>query len=62
MAVNAVGGAISYVAGGGVQNGIDQLLGNSPTFEPTIGGTMFIAGVGAILTPVASHNSQSPIP
>lgn len=59
MAVNAVGGAISYVAGGGVQNGIDQLLGNSPTFEPTWGGAMFSAGVGAILTPIAS--AQFPV-
>lgn len=51
-AVNAVGGAASYYAGGGTQNAVDAALGNTPTFQPTVGGALFNAGVAGLLSPV----------
>jgi RHS repeat-associated protein len=65
-AVNAVGGAASYLAGGYTQNGVDAAMGNTPTFEPTIGGALVNASAaGALSTvvgaafPVASNTNST---
>jgi RHS repeat-associated protein len=50
-AVNAAGGAASYLAGGYTQNAVDVAMGNTPTFEPTVGGTLINAGVAGALSP-----------
>jgi hypothetical protein len=45
-----VGGIASYLAGGYAQNAIDAAMGNTPTFEPTVEGALFNAGVAAALS------------
>jgi RHS repeat-associated protein len=51
-AVNAAGGAASYLAGGFTQNAVDSIEGNTPSFKPTLGGAAFNAGVAGGLSPV----------
>jgi RHS repeat-associated protein len=50
-AVNAAGGAASYLAGGYTQNAVDKALGNTPTFKPSAPAAITSAGVSAVLTP-----------
>jgi len=54
-AVNAAGGAASYLAGGYTQNAVDTSLGNTPTFEPTVGGALFNAGIAGALSPAVGY-------
>ncbi len=53
--VNAVGGAASYLTGGCTQNAVDLVMGNSPTFQPTIGGALFNVGVAGVLSPIVGN-------
>ena len=50
-AVNAFGGAASYLVGGYTQNAFDTAMGNTPTFVPTVGGAVYSATVAAVLSP-----------
>jgi len=54
-AVNASGGVASYLVGGFTQNAVDMAMGNSPTFQPTVGGALFNAGVAGVLSPVVGN-------
>ncbi len=49
-AVNAIGRTASYFAGGFTQNGVDLAMGNSPTFQSTVEGALFNAGVAGALS------------
>jgi RHS repeat-associated protein len=54
-AVNAAGGAASYLAGGFTQNAVDSAMGNIPTFQPTIGGMAVNAAVAGALSPMVGN-------
>jgi len=54
-AVNAIGGAASYLTGGYTQNAVDFAMGNSSTFQPTVGGALFNASVAGVLSPVVGN-------
>jgi len=49
-AVNAVGGAASYLAAGYTQNGVVAAMGNTATFKPTVGGALVNAGAAGVLS------------
>ena len=55
-AVNAVGGAAAYLAGGYTQNAVDEAMGNTPTFQPSLPAAITSAGLSAMLSPVLSAN------
>jgi RHS repeat-associated protein len=54
-AVNAAGGTGSYLAGGYTQNVVDTALGNTPSFQPTVGGAAFNAGIAGGLSPAVGY-------
>ena len=54
-AINAAGGAASYLAGGSTQNAVDTAMGYAPTFNPTVGGALFNAGIAGALSPVVGY-------
>jgi hypothetical protein len=64
-AVNAAGGAASYMVGGLTQNAVDSAMGNTPTFQPTIGGVAANAAFAGVISPVVgsiypvSNNTMS---
>jgi hypothetical protein len=54
-AVNAAGGAVSYLAGGFTQNSVDSAMGNIPTFQPTVGGMAANAAFAGVISPAVGN-------